>query len=92
MRHSKIELTMNCYTDPRLLDVSGALDALPTLSLTIDPDETQIQAVATGTEGDTAKKFPQCFPPGTAHLMHSEAFLSLWRFNRPQDLTTIRST
>ena len=33
MRHSKIDLTMNVYTDPRLMDVAGALDALPTLPL-----------------------------------------------------------
>ena len=28
MRHSKLELTMKVYTDPKLLDVRGALDAL----------------------------------------------------------------
>src|SRR5262249_25263814 len=33
MRHSKLDLTMNVYTDPRLLDVRGALDALPALPL-----------------------------------------------------------
>ena len=33
MRHSSLHLTMNVYTDPTLLDVSGALDALPTLPL-----------------------------------------------------------
>lgn len=33
MRHSDIGLTMNVYTDPRLLDVRGALNALPALSL-----------------------------------------------------------
>jgi len=33
MRHSSIDLTMNVYTDPRLLDVAGALGALPRLSL-----------------------------------------------------------
>lgn len=31
MRHSAIQLTMNLYTDPRLLDVAAALDALPRL-------------------------------------------------------------
>lgn len=31
MRHSTIALTMNLYTDPRLLDVAGALEALPSL-------------------------------------------------------------
>ena len=29
MRHSTLELTMNVYTDPQLLDVAGAIDALP---------------------------------------------------------------
>ena len=29
MRHSRIELTMNYYTDPILLDVAGAVEALP---------------------------------------------------------------
>ena len=31
MRHSSIELTMQLYTDPRLLDVAGALASLPHL-------------------------------------------------------------
>ncbi|MCD4823867.1 MAG: site-specific integrase [Phycisphaerae bacterium] len=30
MRHSSLELTMNVYTDPALLDVAGAINALPT--------------------------------------------------------------
>jgi len=29
LRHSSIDLTMNVYTDPELLDVAGAMDALP---------------------------------------------------------------
>jgi hypothetical protein len=33
MRHSKIDLTMNIYTDPKLLDVVGAVDSLPALPL-----------------------------------------------------------
>src|SRR5262249_40266887 len=33
MRHSDIKLTMNVYTDPRLLDVPGAVDKLPALPL-----------------------------------------------------------
>jgi hypothetical protein len=31
MRHSSIDLTMNVYTDPTLLDVAGAVEALPEL-------------------------------------------------------------
>jgi integrase len=33
MRHSDISLTRNVYTDPKLLDVDGALNALPVLPL-----------------------------------------------------------
>lgn len=32
MRHSDPSLTANVYTDPKLLDVAGALEALPILS------------------------------------------------------------
>ena len=33
MRHSTIDLTMNVYTDPKLLDVAGAVELLPSLPL-----------------------------------------------------------
>jgi len=33
MRHSKPELTANIYTDPKLLDIAGAMNALPSLEL-----------------------------------------------------------
>jgi len=33
MRHSSLDLTMNVYTDPKLLDVAGALERLPQLPL-----------------------------------------------------------
>jgi len=52
MRHSTLELTMNTYTDPRLLDVAGALNALPALPLDDRPDAQQ--ARATGTVGGQA--------------------------------------
>ena len=48
MRHSKIDLTMNVYTDPALLDVRGALDMLPALPLGAGSD--QNKAVMTGTD------------------------------------------
>jgi integrase len=32
MRHSSLDLTMNIYTDPALLDVAGAINALPTFA------------------------------------------------------------
>ena len=33
MRHSSIDLTMNVYTDPTLLDVAGAVETLPALQM-----------------------------------------------------------
>jgi hypothetical protein len=48
MRHSSVDLTMNVYTDPKLLDVHGALDAIPQMPLNGKPDERER---ATGTEG-----------------------------------------
>ena len=33
MRHSSLELTMNVYTDPRLLDIGAAVDALPAFNV-----------------------------------------------------------
>jgi integrase len=54
MRHGDIKLTMNVYTDPALLDVRGALDALPPLPLS--GGQGGREAVrATGTE-DTAAR------------------------------------
>ena len=53
MRHSSVDLTMNVYTDPKLLDVHGALDALPAMSL--DDEEGPADA-KTGT-ADTPRQF-----------------------------------
>lgn len=43
MRHSDPKLTMNTYTDPAFLDVSGALAVLP--DLRIRPKQDSVQAV-----------------------------------------------
>src|SRR5262249_12106260 len=61
MRHSTPDLTANVYTDPRLLDVAGALDALPALPL----DGASRQAVkATGTAGKCVSALaPLLAPP-----------------------------
>lgn len=53
MRHTDPALTMNIYTDPQLLDVAGAMNALP--SLPLDGDDRQ-RAKATGTH-DGAESF-----------------------------------
>ena len=64
MRHSSIDLTMNVYTDPRLLDVHGALDALPKLSLDGTPQSVESnEARATGTDDVAAVQFAPEFAP-----------------------------
>ena len=59
MRHSTINLTMNVYTDPKLLDVAGAMEALPALPLSVQGGQDGITVAdlrATGTENATAEK------------------------------------
>jgi len=52
MRHSTPTLTANVYTDPKLLDVAGALDALPSLPLGGQSLVAVNVAVGTGNRGD----------------------------------------
>ena len=52
MRHSKIDMTMNVYTDPRMLDIQGAVESLPSMSVTSDPTENR-QRIAAGAENLT---------------------------------------
>src|SRR5262245_46622731 len=47
LRHSAFELTAGVYTGPRLLDVAGAVEALPSLPLNGPPAE----QAATGPTG-----------------------------------------
>ena len=57
MRHSSIDLTMNTYTDPKLLDVQGAVDSLPTLQLPTDRPTRQRQTLkATGNRRQSGKR------------------------------------
>ncbi len=49
MRHSSIDLTMNVYTDPRLLDVQGAVESLSQISTTSEPNDDR-QRMAAGAE------------------------------------------
>src|SRR5207253_9283171 len=50
MRHSTIDLTMNVYTDPRLLDVHHAVETLPALPLYSGQSTMPNVARATGTD------------------------------------------
>lgn len=60
MRHSTIDLTMNVYTDPKLLDVAGAVESLPSLPLGPESGQsaaTALQLRATGTDDSALGKF-----------------------------------
>lgn len=59
MRHSTIDLTMNTYTDPKLLDVQGALNLLPSLDLNADPSTERNEMRATGTDDEAAPANPR---------------------------------
>src|SRR5262245_62698876 len=64
MRHSDIRLTMQTYTDPKLLDVRGALEALPALPL--DECNRAVRGRATGTDnlvGETVQTGAAPFVP-----------------------------
>jgi integrase len=73
MRHSDIRLTMKTYTDPRLLDVAGAVDALPDLS--IEPTWNQQLAKATGTD-NTPATFAPTFAPDRSKTGQNGANMS----------------
>ena len=62
IRHSDPSLTANVYTDPRLLEVSGALEALPSLPLGTGPDSRpeRVRAVATGTHDRSLVRCTAC--------------------------------
>ncbi len=82
MRHSDIKLTMNTYTDPRLLDVAGAVDSLPMLPLSTMPTLPNRESQrATGTDNRTAaiteaesRTVAPTVAPNVAPAGHSESF------------------
>ena len=77
MRHSTIGLTMNTYTDPKLLDIHGAVERLPALPLDGSTDESE---AATGTDdavAGTARTFAPGFAPTPDNRRQSETFLSI---------------
>src|SRR5262249_40763419 len=72
MRHSDIRLTMEVYTDPKLLDVRGPLDVLPTLAL--EPEQTAAAdaAKATGTTGMPLCQFARQFAGNSCKRVQNE--------------------
>jgi hypothetical protein len=65
MRHSTVDLTMNVYTDPRLLDVAGAVESLPRLTLSGGGQRDAIAAKSTGTKSSSVFQFAPEFAPTT---------------------------
>ena len=66
MRHSDPKLTANVYTDPRLLDVHSALDALPMLPLDSSPIKNTQVMRATGTDGKPSNLVAPTVAPAVA--------------------------
>jgi hypothetical protein len=66
MRHSSIDLTMNVYTDPKLLDVAGAMEALPALPLGNGGQRDANVVSATGTDDSTPSPLAPTLAPTTA--------------------------
>jgi len=64
MRHSKIDLTMNLYTDPRLLDVQGAIESLPEFCVTNEPVENR-HCLAAGAENFDLRSVTPTVTPTT---------------------------
>ena len=70
MRHSSIDLTMNTYTDPKLLDIQGALDSLPSLDWKTPHSSTERAVMrATGTDNQDAIPKPRHLPPAGANAV-----------------------
>jgi hypothetical protein len=58
-------MTMQVYTDPKLLDIAGALDALPSLPLHAGQESIADAAKATGTDDLGRSQFAPEFAPAT---------------------------
>lgn len=72
MRHSDIRMTMKTYTDPKLLDVHGALDALPALPLRAHAERQSM--AATGTDGKEKDSRQSPLAPTQGKLAQKPSF------------------
>ena len=66
-------VTMNVYTDPKLLDVHGALDVLPTPPLDGGLQSEQTAVSATGTDDSVPFRFAPEFAPTADERSKSES-------------------
>jgi hypothetical protein len=85
MRHSTIDLTMNVYTDPRLLDVAGAVEALPSLPLDGGSHPERIAAKATGTNDSRASELAPTLAPTPDKPRVLQSISTLLSNQRPAD-------
>jgi integrase len=74
MRHGRIDLTMNVYTDPRLLDVGGAMESLPLLSLGIDTGHAEKMKSSMTVSDNTPRAFTPGFTPAPGLKGQSASF------------------
>jgi integrase len=65
MRHSTMDLTMKVYTDPKLLDVAGAVASLPSMN----PAPIRDQSRATGTDSEKWNP-PTLTPAGVPNIVN----------------------
>ena len=66
---------MNTYTDPELLDVAGAMEALPALPLSTGTQKAPIAVSATGTDDSPTFQFAPEFAPATGKSSLLETIL-----------------
>ena len=74
MRHSTIDMTMNVYTDPKLLDIQGALDSLPSLDLNTSPTIERQSMRATGTDDNSSSQLVPMLVPNTVQRGQTVSF------------------
>ena len=70
MRHSTLDLTMNVYTDPALLDTAGAVEALPNFTIG-EGAKTAVEPVAAALEeGGSESEASRLLAPVLAFNLH----------------------
>ena len=88
MRHSDIRLTMKTYTDPRLLDVAGAVDALPNLSLESITATASLRRTGTDEALLVAPSVAPMVAPNTVQTGQKEAFWDNFKTTATSDRDT----
>ena len=70
MRHSTIDLTMNVYTDPALLDVAGAVETLPSFPLRKAVEPSAEPATSFAARGRPQQGIPSRLAPNLAFNLY----------------------